>query len=90
MFKLSKCLNQTYAFSLPLIKLNTAAALVLSVGCKRGPITIAAFIETNCISFSFANFHAAFSANVLDSTYHSFYKSKHSVFQPKKNRVIAW
>lgn len=59
---------------LPLITFKTAAALVLSVGCNRGPITIAGLIVTMSIPFSFTNFQAASSAKVFESTYHSWRK----------------
>ena len=69
MFKLRK---QIVAWqNVPLIKLKTAAALVLSVGCKRGPITIAGFMATMSMPFSFENFQAKSSAMVFETTYQS-------------------
>lgn len=56
--------------NLPLIKFKIAAELVFSVGCNNGPITIAGFMVTMSIPFSFTNFQAASSANVFESTYH--------------------
>ena len=56
--------------AIPFIKFKIAAALVLSVGCKRGPITIAGLIVTMSIPFSFANFQTFSSANVFESIYH--------------------
>jgi len=56
---------------LPLTKLKTIAALVLSSGCKRGPITNAGFIVTMSMLFSFTNFQAASSAKVFERLYHN-------------------
>jgi len=54
----------------PLISFRIASALVFSVGCNRGPITIAGFIVTISNPLSLENFQAASSASVLDRTYH--------------------
>ena len=62
--------KHTHTHTIPFIKFKTIAALVLSVGCKRGPITIAGLIVTMSIPFSFANFQAFSSANVFESEYH--------------------
>lgn len=60
----------------PFIKFKISAALVLRLGCRRGPITIAGFIVTMSIPLSFANFQAASSANVFERTYHSWYSQQ--------------
>lgn len=61
---------ETVVRNLPFIKFKIAAELVFSVGCNNGPITIAGFMVTMSIPFSFTNFQAASSANVFESTYH--------------------
>ena len=60
--------------NIPLIRYLIISALVLSVGCSNGPMTIPGFIVTKSIPLSFENFHAACSASVFDKTYHSWYK----------------
>jgi len=65
---------RTVATELPFIKFPIAAALVLSVGCKRGPITIAGLIVT--MSMPFTNFQAVSSAKVSKSTSHAYKGAK--------------
>lgn len=58
---------------IPFITFNIAAALAFSVGCNRGPITIAGLMVTMSIPFSFTKFQAASSAKLFDSGYQSWY-----------------
>ena len=75
--------------SIPFIKFKIAAALVLSVGCNRGPITIAGFIVTMSKPFSFTNFQAASSANVFERTYHNWKKNNKKKYRHKK-LCLVW
>lgn len=53
------------------MRFRNISELRLRPGCRRGPITSPGCKVTISMPFSFAKFHAASSANVFDSTYHS-------------------
>lgn len=78
---------------IPLIKLKMARALVLRVGCRRGPMTIAGLMVTMSMPFSFAYFHAASSAKVFESGYHSWipnHKPHYAYYDPSYYNKIGF